>query len=95
MEELVLLGAGAIAVVVAAPIIGSLINPELGKSIAESGRNLLKEGLKFGMDAAENFQSSFSEAGECWNDLVAEAKNERETNLNAKEPPKSIEIVSE
>jgi hypothetical protein len=40
MEELLLLGAGAVAVLVVAPIVGAAVNPELGKSISDSGRRL-------------------------------------------------------
>lgn len=94
MEELLLLGAGVVAVAVAAPIIGSLINPELGQTIADSGRNLVKEGLKFGMDATETVQTSIAEVNESWNDLVAEAKAERTATNNAR-PVQNIEIVSD
>ncbi|MEG3439383.1 DUF5132 domain-containing protein [Pannus brasiliensis CCIBt3594] len=94
MEELLLLGAGVVAVAVAAPIIGSLINPELGQAIADSGRNLVKEGLKLGMDATEQVQTSIAEVNESWNDLVAEAKAERMSTNNAR-PIQNIEIVSE
>jgi hypothetical protein len=62
MEELLLLGAGAVAVLVVAPIVGAAVNPELGKSISDSGRDLIKGGLKFGMETTEKLQSSFAEA---------------------------------
>ncbi len=95
MEELLLLGAGAVAVLVAAPLIGGLINPELGKSIADSGKGLLKEGIKFGMDTAEGIQVSAAEVGEAWNDIIAEAKAEREQARNSQTPPQTIEIAAD
>lgn len=94
MEQLLLLGAGVVALAVAAPIIGSLVNPELGQTIADSSRNLLKEGIKLSLEATEKVQSSVAEASESWNDLVAEAKAEKASTNNAR-PVQSIEIASE
>ncbi|CCI13617.1 Genome sequencing data, contig C270 [Microcystis aeruginosa PCC 9806] len=95
MEELLLLGAGAVAVLVVAPIVRAAVNPELGKSISDSGRDLIKGGLKFGMETTEKLQSSFAEATESWNDLVAEAKSEVDTRKAAPQPPREVEIISE
>ena len=95
MEELLLLGAGAVAVLVVAPIVGATVNPELGKSISDSGRDLIKGGLKFAMETTEKLQSSFAEATESWNDLVAEAKSEVDTRKAAEQPPREVEIISE
>lgn len=95
MEELFLLGAGAVTVLVAAPIIGAVVNPELGKSISDSGRNLIKGGLKLGMEATEKLQSSFAEATESWNDLVAEAQSEINMKKASEQPPQEVEITSE
>jgi hypothetical protein len=44
---------------------------------------LIKGGLKFGMETTEKLQSSFAEATESWNDLVAEAKSEVDTRKTA------------
>ena len=95
MEELLLLGAGAVAVLVVAPIVGAAVSPELGKSISDSGRDLIKGGLKFGMEVTERLQSSFAEATESWNDLVAEAKSEVKAKKTSEQPPREVEITSE
>ena len=92
LEPAAALGVG-IAALVLAPVIGAVANPEFSKSLGESGRNLTKNGVKFGMEAYDSFQNSFAEVTESWNDLVAEAKAERETSRNAKQPSSKIEIV--
>ena len=95
VEELLLLGAGAVAVLVVAPIVGAVVSPELGQSISDSGRGVIKGSLKFGLEATEKLQSSFAEATESWNDLVAEAKSEVKTQKAPEQPPREVEITSE
>jgi NaMN:DMB phosphoribosyltransferase len=82
-----------IAALVLAPVIGTVAHPEFNKSLGESGRNLAKNSVKLGLETYDSFQSSFAEATESWNALVAEAKAERETSRNAKQPPAHLEIV--
>jgi hypothetical protein len=47
------------------------------------------------METTEKLQSSFAEATESWNDLVAEAKSEVDTRKAAPQPPREVEIISE
>ncbi|MDV3002095.1 MAG: hypothetical protein N5P05_003701 [Chroococcopsis gigantea SAG 12.99] len=90
MEEVLIIGGiGVGALLILAPIVG-FINPQVGQAMSDSGRNLLKDGLKIGMDAYEKVEASVAEAGQSWEDLVAEVKSEKATN-NAKDPHR-IEI---
>jgi hypothetical protein len=82
IEKLLLLGVGALAVLVVAPVIGAVVSPELGKSISDSGRDLIKGGLKFGLEASES-----------WNDLVAQAKSKVKTKKASEQPPRGVEIA--
>jgi hypothetical protein len=85
MEELFVIGGlGVVGLVALGSVIG-LVNSQAGEAIAETGRELAKNGLKLGMEATEKIQGSIAEAGESWNDLVAEAKAERNSvNTNAR-----------
>jgi hypothetical protein len=91
MEELLLLGAGVVAVAIAAPVVSSLVNPEIGQAIEENGRNLLKEVIKCGLETTEKVQDSIATTEKSWSDLVAEAKTERENSRNSR-TVHSIEI---
>ncbi|WP_013334280.1 DUF5132 domain-containing protein [Gloeothece verrucosa] len=92
MEEVLIIGGiGVAALVVLAPIVGYL-NPEVGKAMSDSGRNLAKTGIKFGLDAYEKLQGSVVEAGQSWEDLVAEAKLEKEMDKNSNHNPQVIDI---
>lgn len=84
-----------IAALVLAPVIGALGNPEVGKSLANSGRDLTKSGIKWGLEAFEKVQETVAEAGESWNDLVAEAQAEVKNAKNSakSDAPTEIEIV--
>jgi len=82
MEELIVIGAvgaaGVVALAVAAPLVG-IVNPELGKTISDSGKNLTKNGLKLGMETYEKFQNSLTETNKAWDNLLAEVKLERDS----------------
>ncbi len=88
------LGAG-IAALALAPVIGALGNTEVSKSLSETGRNLTKNGIKMGIEAYENVQATLAEAGETWNDIVAEAKTEvkAKKTATATEQPTEVEII--
>ena len=70
-----------IGAVILAPVIGAV--GVLGKdsaaveSVAESTRDIAKTGLIWGLDIVDKTQSFFAEAGETFQDLVAEAVAER------------------
>jgi Protein of unknown function (DUF5132) len=79
MEELLIIGGiGAVGLIVFGSAI-ALVDKATGETISNTGRDIVKNGLKFGMDAAEKVQASIAEAGESWNDLVAEAKAEKDS----------------
>ncbi len=93
MEEVLIIGGiGVGALLILAPVVG-FINPQIGQAMSDSGRDLLKNGLKVGMEAYEKIESSVAEAGQSWEDLVAEVKSEKSTN-NAKDP-QTIEITGD
>jgi hypothetical protein len=94
VEPVAAIGVG-IAALVLAPVIGALGNPEVGKSLANSGRDLTKSGIKWGLETFEKVQETVAEAGESWNDLVAEAQAEVKNAKNSAKPdaPTEIEIV--
>ncbi|MEG3438525.1 DUF5132 domain-containing protein [Pannus brasiliensis CCIBt3594] len=79
MEELLIIGGVGVAGIIVFGSAIALVNPQAGEAISETGRTLAKNGLKLGMEAVEKVQSSIAEAGESWNDIVAEAKAERES----------------
>lgn len=83
MEELLVVGGiGVVALLVLGSLVG-LVNPPAGKAISDTGRDAAKSGIKLGMEACEKFQATFAEAGQSWEDLVAETKAERESAGNA------------
>lgn len=75
IEPVVALGVGLGALAIA-PVISVLSNTETGQKVADTGRDLTKQGLKWGIETADNVQSYFAEASESWNDMVAEAQAE-------------------
>lgn len=94
IEPVAALGVGAAALALA-PLIGALGNPEVGKSLADSGRDLTKNGIKWGLETFEKVQETLAEASESWNDLVAEAEAEIRTAKTStkSEPPTEVEIA--
>lgn len=94
LEPIVALGIG-IAAIALTPLIGSIINPELGQNLSDSGKNLAKQGIRVGMETYDKIQSGVAEAAESWNDLVAEAQAELELSRNTRQPPRQVEIVQE
>lgn len=92
-EPVVALGAGIGALALGSAII-ALGNSEAGKPLVESGRNLTKHGIKWGIEAFETVQGNVAEAGETWNDIVAEAQAEvRNAKKTAVTTPNSVEIT--
>ncbi|MGV2388517.1 MAG UNVERIFIED_CONTAM: DUF5132 domain-containing protein [Microcystis novacekii LVE1205-3] len=76
MEELLVVGGvGVVAILVLGSLVG-LASPQTGKAITDTGRNAAKSGIELGMEASEKLQATFAEAGQSWQDLVAEAKAE-------------------
>ena len=84
-----------IAALALAPAISALGNSEAGKSLADSGRDLTKSGIKWGIETFEKVQGTVAEAGESWNDIVAEAEAEIRAAKNSaqSEAPKEVEIT--
>lgn len=93
VEPVAALGVG-VAALALAPLISSLGNSEVGESLANSGRDLTKNGIKWGLETFEKVQETIAEAGESWNDLVAEAQAEvKNTKAQANpSPPTEITI---
>lgn len=93
LEPAVALGVGLAALAVA-PVVGALGNTEIGKSLSESGRSLAKHGIKSGMETFEKIQETVAEVGESWNDMVAEAQQERKVERNSQNSaePQNISI---
>jgi hypothetical protein len=88
MEELLLLGGVVLAVVVIAPILGATMGKERAQSLSESGREVIKGGIKFGMEVAKS-----------WNDLVTEAQTEMkeqpksvQPSQTSAQPPQTVEL---
>jgi len=94
IEPIVALGVGIGALLIA-PVIGSFANPEIGKSVSDSGRSLTKNGIKLGFEALDKVQTTFAEASESFNDLFAEAKSEVEAKRNGAQLPREVEIVED
>lgn len=92
-EPLVAFGAGLGALALGSAIV-ALGNSEAGQPLVESGRDLTKHGLKWSLETLDKVQETFAEAGESWNDLVAEAKSEIKDARAKSEttPPQEVEI---
>jgi hypothetical protein len=84
------LGAAAIAIGTGVSLVG---NTEVGKTITHSGRDLTKNGIKWGIDAVDKLQGTVAEAGESWNDLVAEAQSELKASRNSSVAPEPKEVT--
>ncbi|ACK68689.1 conserved hypothetical protein [Gloeothece citriformis PCC 7424] len=91
LEPAVALGVG-IAALAVAPVIGALGNTEIGKNLSDSGRTLAKHGIKSGMETFEKIQETVAEVGESWNDIVAEAQQERKSARNSQKNPEPQNI---
>lgn len=95
MEELLVVGGiGVAALLVLGSVVG-LANSEAGKAIADTGKNAAKSGIKLGMEAREKIQATFAEAGQSWQDLVAEAKAETEAARNTSRISSAAEETSQ
>jgi hypothetical protein len=101
IEPLTALAVGVGAVVLA-PVVGALNaaagpDSKAGESIAESARDLAKNGLVWGFDAVEQAQTIFAQAEESFRDLVSDAKVEHAAKKSQPETPAphNVEIVSE
>ncbi len=96
-------GVGAVLLAPLVDVISDLVKDDekvkdAGESVSNSAREATKDVMVWGLDVVENIQSSFAEAQESFNDLLAEAKEEhRATRTKSQEdlePPKSIHIES-
>ena len=84
------LGAAALAIGTAVSLLG---NTPAGEQITEGGRNLIKDGIKWGIETADKVQGSIAETSESLNDLVAEAQAEIKANKNSKVAPEPKEVT--
>ncbi len=72
-------GVGALVLAPVIGVAGTLAGKDtaVGESLSESSKNLAKAGLLWGMDVFDKTQTFVAEAGESFQDLVAEARAER------------------
>lgn len=85
------IGVGALVLV---PVV-SAVNSMTGNSISDTARSAAKTGLVFALDAVDKTQRAVAETGESFQDLMAEAKAERNQPKNgALENPREIAIVT-
>uniref|UniRef100_B8HLY1 DUF5132 domain-containing protein n=1 Tax=Cyanothece sp. (strain PCC 7425 / ATCC 29141) TaxID=395961 RepID=B8HLY1_CYAP4 len=85
------IGVGALAI---APVVGA-IDSMTGSSLGESARSAAKTGMIWAFDAFDKTQSVVAEAGESFQDLIAEAKAERSSSKNGAGPdsaPREVTI---
>jgi hypothetical protein len=71
---------------------------DLNESVSHSAREATKNAMVWGLDVAEGIQSTFAEAQESFNDLLAEAKEARQTartEIQVNSKPQSIDITSD
>jgi hypothetical protein len=92
---ILLIGGAALAVLVVAPIVGVAMGAERAQSLSESGRNLVKEGIKLSIETAEIIQNSTAKASESWNNLVTEAQAEIELKHKSAQASQEAEITLE
>lgn len=89
-------GVGALIVAPVLGVAGTVAGKDtpVGESLSESSRNLAKAGLIWGMDVFDKTQSAVAEAGESFQDLVAEARADRATAKakTANTPPQGVAI---
>ncbi len=85
------IGAGALILV---PVLGA-VNSMTGNTLSDSARGAAKTGLVFALDTFDKGQRAIAEAGESFQDLVAEAKSDRTKPTNgASETPREVSIIS-
>ncbi len=72
-------GVGALVLAPVIGVVGTVAGKDtaVGESLSESSKNLTKAGLIWGMDVLDKTQTFVAEAGESFQDLVAEASAER------------------
>ena len=99
LEPITALGVGVGALILAPTIgaVGSAVgaNAAVGSSLTESSRSIAKTGLVWIFDAFDKTQAFFAEAGESFQDLVAEARTELNTAKSRaaqNSPPHPVEI---
>ncbi len=73
------IGVGALVIAPILGVAGTVAGKDtaVGESLSESSKNLAKAGILWGMDIFDKTQSAVAEAGESFQDLVAEAKADR------------------
>ncbi len=88
LEPVTALAVG-VGVLALAPLVGMATKSEL----ADSARETAKKGLVFVFETFDKAQSAVAEAGESFQDLVAEAKAERAASQNgAAAPPQEVNL---
>ncbi len=90
-------GVGALVIAPVLGVAGTLVGKDtpVGDSLSESSKNLAKAGVIWGMDVMDKTQSFFAEAGESFQDLVAEASADRATakaKAETRVPPHEVVI---
>jgi len=86
------IGAGALILV---PVLGA-VNSMTGNTLSDSARGAAKTGLVFALDTFDKSQRMIAEAGESFQDLVAEAKSDRTKPANgAPEAHREVSIISQ
>jgi Protein of unknown function (DUF5132) len=83
------IGVGAL---VMAPVIGA-IDAATGHNLSESTRSTAKTGLVMAFQAFDKVQSAAAEAGESFQDLIAEAKADIRASKNGASDPSPREVT--
>lgn len=73
------IGVGALVLAPVVGVVGTVVGKDTagGEGLSESSRNLAKAGVMWGMDVLDKAQTFAAEAGETFQDIVAEASAER------------------
>jgi hypothetical protein len=83
------IGVGAL---VMAPIVGA-IDAATGHNLSETTRSTAKSGLVMAFEAFDKVQSAAAEAGESFQDLIAEAKADIRASKNGATDPAPREVT--
>ncbi|MFH7030011.1 MAG: DUF5132 domain-containing protein [Heteroscytonema crispum UTEX LB 1556] len=83
------IGVGALVI---APVLGA-VDAATGHNISESARSTAKTGLVWAFQAFDKAQSAAAEAGESFQDLIAEAKADMRSSKNGASDPSPREVT--
>jgi hypothetical protein len=81
-----------VSALVIAPVIGA-VDAATGHNISESARTTAKTGLVWAFQAFDKAQSAAAEAGESFQDLIAEAKADMRGSKNGASDPSPREVT--